>query len=328
MQFFQQNKKVVLFVGILAFIVAVYFIFFTGNDNELGDTAAIVSRDGLVSELSVSPSDLSVGRDLLVMLIELRSLSLDSPFFTNSAFTNLEDFTVPIEAQPLCKSLGRHNPFSSSFTAVSQSLASTSAKEIVSGSRGIIVKSSAFKDPWVAFDKVLSSEKNHDINGINSASFKAFDCGTATVGACSSIMDFLYRAQSVLIKSDFVNKWEDGKQIIFSSKPMKTDTATSKGYKVSFIYFVKEATSGTVRLLAVKPNVRFSYDTVNTDLTTSQIEKELQNMMFDSDLDGLTDLEENCEGAKQIEKTCSTTDKDKRDSNGNGWWDGVEILLN
>src|SRR3989338_7966247 len=285
MQFFQQNKKVVLFVGILAFIVAVYFIFFTGNDNELGDTSAIVSRDGLVSELSVSPSDLSVGRDLLVMLIELRSLSLDSAFFTNSAFTNLEDFTVPIEAQPLGKSLGRHNPF-------------------------------------------LSSEKNHDINGINSASFKAFDCGTATVGACSSIMDFLYRAQSVLIKSDFVNKWEDGKQIIFSSKPMKTDTATSKGYKVSFIYFVKEATSGTVRLLAVKPNVRFSYDTVNTDLTTSQIEKELQNMMFDSDLDGLTDLEENCEGAKQIEKTCSTTDKDKRDSNGNGWWDGVEILLN
>lgn len=328
MQFLQQNKKVALFLGILVFVAAVYFIFFTGKDNESGNTSASGDRDGLVSELSVSPSDLSVGRDLLVMLLELRSLSLDSAFFTNPAFTNLEDFTVVIEAQPLGKALGRRNPFSSSFTPVSQSLASTNAKENGAGSVGIVVKPSAFKDPWVAFDKVLSSEKNHDINGINSASEKPFDCGTATVGACSSLMDFLYRVQSTLIKSDFVNKWEDGKQIIFSSKPMKADTATSKGYKVSFIYFVKDAASGTVRLIGVKPNVRFSYDTVNTDLTNSQIEKELQNMMLDSDLDGLTDVEENCEGAKQTEKICVKTDKDKRDSNGNGWWDGVEVLLN
>jgi hypothetical protein len=48
------------------------------------------------------------------------------------------------------------------------------------------------------------------------------------------------------------------------------------------------------------------------------------NWFTDSDKDGATDRVERCEGANEFNEDCVVTDPNKKDSDGDGWWDGVE----
>ncbi len=59
-----------------------------------------------------------------------------------------------------------------------------------------------------------------------------------------------------------------------------------------------------------------------------QIEAELQAMILDSDKDGLTDMKENCGGSMMGNKTCVKTNPNKDDSDGDGWWDGIDPMVN
>ena len=45
----------------------------------------------------------------------------------------------------------------------------------------------------------------------------------------------------------------------------------------------------------------------------------------DSDMDGLPDINENCEGASQYDPNCIKTNPNEKDSDGDGWWDSIEI---
>ncbi len=110
---FLKNKKVLLFVGIFVLLFIIYKWFFSGSE-PTPDPYALMNptAGGLVSELSASPADAIVGRELLTILLELKSISLDTTLFTPPVFTSLKDWSKPIDPQPLGKSLGRRNPFS------------------------------------------------------------------------------------------------------------------------------------------------------------------------------------------------------------------------
>ena len=49
-----------------------------------------------------------VGADLLVLLLEVKSIELSGDIFNDKAFSNLKDFGIEIAPQPA----GRDNPFS------------------------------------------------------------------------------------------------------------------------------------------------------------------------------------------------------------------------
>ena len=112
MEFFQKNKKIILFLGILAAVIAVYELFFAGGSSSGAGSATDPTAGGLVSELSVSPSDAIVGRELLTMLYRLKSIKIDTTVFSDHTFTSLQDWSRPIDPQPFGKPLGRRNPFS------------------------------------------------------------------------------------------------------------------------------------------------------------------------------------------------------------------------
>ena len=76
MDIFQKYKKVFLFVGIFLAILALYYLFFSGSDSDFQDSALDPVAGGLVSELSVSPSNAIIGREMLLMLAELKSIEL------------------------------------------------------------------------------------------------------------------------------------------------------------------------------------------------------------------------------------------------------------
>lgn len=108
-----RNKKLVLGIIIAVAIFGIYELFFSGPSApapispSAGPQGAPVLGGGLVSEISVSPADEKVGRDLLLMLAELKSTTLDQTFFSDPGFIALKDFSVTIASQPV----GKKNPF-------------------------------------------------------------------------------------------------------------------------------------------------------------------------------------------------------------------------
>ncbi|MDP2593598.1 MAG: hypothetical protein Q8P52_03055 [bacterium] len=101
MEFYKKNKKVILisFAGVLCFSAIYWFMF--------KDDADVSDQDFLVTQVSVSPGDLIVGRELLGLLSRLRITTLDTEFFDRQDFLSLQDFSREITAQPV----GRENPF-------------------------------------------------------------------------------------------------------------------------------------------------------------------------------------------------------------------------
>jgi len=111
MEIFQKNKKVFLIVGIIVVAVILHMFFRAGSSSSTGNSLTDPTADGLVSNLSASPADAIIGRDLLNMLQQLKSISLDTEFFNDKGFSGLIDVSRPIEPQPFGKPLGRSNPF-------------------------------------------------------------------------------------------------------------------------------------------------------------------------------------------------------------------------
>ena len=133
----------------------------------------------------------------------------------------------------------------------------------------------------------------------------------------STYAPFFYGELAKLNKTDFVNVWRDDKQAILSTNPIRTDTADNYSYDKKQIFFIKDISLWKV---------------MNLDISAGSIpkswgaegEKELQSMPIDSDKDGVADRVETCSGAEQYNSRCVKTDPNNRDTNGNGWWDGIE----
>ncbi len=83
----------------LVFTVAIGAWYFLG-----GESAA--PEDGLVTESFTSPAS-EEDRDLVAILLELRSVTLDSAIFSDPVFRSLRDFG----SQIISEKEGRPNPF-------------------------------------------------------------------------------------------------------------------------------------------------------------------------------------------------------------------------
>ena len=67
----------------------------------------IIKSSTPVEDLISSPSDQTVGQDILVLVNKLKTISIDSSFLSSALFTNLKDYRARIN--PEVK--GRTNPF-------------------------------------------------------------------------------------------------------------------------------------------------------------------------------------------------------------------------
>ncbi len=91
----QKYKK--LFIALLVVVlVFIGFQFFKGNTDTSGLTSQPVA--GVVPE---------EGGDLISLLLELKSIKLDTSILQNPVFLTLQDFSVELASEPV----GRLNPF-------------------------------------------------------------------------------------------------------------------------------------------------------------------------------------------------------------------------
>lgn len=96
MDFLKQNQTAILAVVIIIIAFFAYSYFFTGKEANNS-----VLQEEQVS--TVAPAD----QDLISLLLELKSITLDESIFQNPAFKGLQDFSQELVIEPV----GRVNPF-------------------------------------------------------------------------------------------------------------------------------------------------------------------------------------------------------------------------
>lgn len=180
---------------------------------------------------------------------------------------------------------------------------------------------------WALFSKYLSYNKEQNLEGVKSVVYKiASVCeDPKTLIDCKARMGSAYSYGSTLKKENFTNVWSDEKQIILA-----TDfwTESSKdldqyGRFRSIIFFVKGA-DNEWKLLSFSPTKGGA--TNKGAANQEEVDARLIRYTEDNDKDGMPDYEEECIH-KPGDLTCIKTSPKLRDTNGDGWWDGVEALM-
>ena len=95
MNFIKKYQNLFVIVGLIVAAFVVYSIFFTGTNDD-----ALVTQE-------IDASQTAVEQELISLLLELRSITLNTSIFSDSKFQSLEDFSQDIVAEPV----GRSNPF-------------------------------------------------------------------------------------------------------------------------------------------------------------------------------------------------------------------------
>jgi hypothetical protein len=133
----------------------------------------------------------------------------------------------------------------------------------------------------------------------------------------------LLYSMGVVDKNAVTTKWEDENQAIYLTDIKKSEDA--KFYKNEYgrIVFIKEGMQWKVGEVAGSIGLN-----VTKSVSKESAEKMLQEMSLDTDQDGIRDQVEKCEGSKAADPKCVKTDPNNRDTDGNGYWDGVDAIIN
>lgn len=183
------------------------------------------------------------------------------------------------------------------------------------------------KDPaWDTLTLYLAKLKAHDIEGVKKLSYQQSDtCKDSTKQAdCFKLMDSAYLIGSQLKQESYVNRAEDAKQLILTTKIEKDAMSTTTvGLVRGQIVFTKTS-SGAYQILSFDLG-KGLYRT-STSTPVEEVYKNLESAVRDTDKDGMFDDEEKCLGDFAY-PGCKETDPKKNDTDGDGWWDGVEVFF-
>lgn len=181
---------------------------------------------------------------------------------------------------------------------------------------------------WDILQNYITFAKAKNIDGVASLSYqlstscKNYRKDTESKNDCDNKMTSVANMGSTLKKSDYTTTWSDSKQIILSTPFLQADAAADiAGYLHGVIFFVKD--NGNIKVLSFNP-ARGIFLPKSATTTEAQITTKLKAAVADEDQDGIEDQVENCIRA---DTSCTKTNPTKRDTNGDGFWDGVEALF-
>ena len=179
---------------------------------------------------------------------------------------------------------------------------------------------------WELFQKYLSYNKSKNLEGVRSIVYRVAPVceDSQTRIECEGRMGAAYAYGSTLRKADFVNAWTDERQTILSTdfKIEADDSAIARNRAI--IFFLRDA-SGDLKLLSFSPvkGAVASRGPASEEELTDRIIIYTE----DKDEDGISDYEEECIGAPE-DQNCVKTSPKLRDTDGDGLWDGIEVLIN
>ena len=142
---------------------------------------------------------------------------------------------------------------------------------------------------------------------------------------CESRMNSAYQYGSRLKKEDFVNVWQDEKQIILSTDFWIEDKPDLDmlGRFRAIVYFVRDD-KGDLKLLSFSPSKGGA--TIKGEASQEELDARVIRWTEDNDIDGIDDYSEECLNTKEGQD-CMKTDPRVRDTDLDGLWDGTEALM-
>lgn len=182
----------------------------------------------------------------------------------------------------------------------------------------------SLNDPWAIIDKIKDYSKNRNKAGFDSLVYDPEKMSCDNKKECESMFKFLdVMLFDSLNKNDYVDRWEDNKQMILVSKLMPIDNADEKSGSINHLFFAKDD-KGNLKFIGYDSS-GLGFSRKGTNRSDSVLEADIQAAIADVDKDGLSDQKEKCENYfNEYIKDCKVTDPAKRDTDGDGWWDGVE----
>ncbi|MDQ5893237.1 MAG: hypothetical protein QG640_248 [Patescibacteria group bacterium] len=184
-------------------------------------------------------------------------------------------------------------------------------------------QSTSDTDLWVVYDKMTDAVKNVDVDAYNKVVYEPIPAEEVSMFKQSASM---FYPMLQIKKEDYVNKWQDAKQAIYSTELKELNNSTTYGYSLSSVSFIND--KGAWKVLSESSMNSMSTPKNAVGKTGAQIQAELREAMADTDEDGVTDQKELCAGSQASNKNCKKTDPKKRDTNGDGIWDGIEAYIN
>ncbi len=115
----------------------------------------------------------------------------------------------------------------------------------------------------------------------------------------------------------------DDKQIILSGDYYESLEGGSPSFTRGALYFVREGAN--IKFLSLNPFLGAIVVREENEATTT-VRDRLLDATEDSDLDYIYDVFEKCVGMSTL-PDCVKTDTNKRDTNGDGYWDSIEALF-
>ncbi len=177
---------------------------------------------------------------------------------------------------------------------------------------------------WDHFQKYLSYNQSLKLDQVKSAVYKISPvCDIQFANPeCIDRMNAAYSYGKELKKEDFAKVWSDKKQIVLATE-FKLETegeAIRRGRSILFFIYTE---GGELKLLSFSP---FKGAVIGKGTASDQelIDK-VTTYTNDQDEDGMPDYDEECLGTTNTD--CVKTNPKIRDTDQNGWWDGVQALM-
>jgi hypothetical protein len=176
---------------------------------------------------------------------------------------------------------------------------------------------------WGIFQGYLERLQIHDVEGANVLARKPLEwelcMDQGSEGACQEMLDLAYREGAGVERRDLVDVWADENQLIMGANPVASPEGEGESpptrYSKIALMFLRNA-EGEIKFLMLQST---SWVENSSEVQGPQISSRL----IDSDQDGLSDYDENC---TQNDPPCEQpTDPLKRDTDGDGYWDGIEV---
>jgi hypothetical protein len=204
----------------------------------------------------------------------------------------------------------------------------TSTEEVEISEAEAITNLSIRDRAWNVLTSYLDRARNHDIAGVKALSHEqSATCADAKLQKeCFALMDNVFEISKEMKKENFVNVWQDKNQIILSTELEKVKVEDLDGYERGYAYFTVDE-DNNIKVLNFNPNRGWYIDPKVGTTTSESIKLRFEAMMLDTDEDGLPDEQESCSGSYLGDPHCTLTDPKLRDTDKDGWWDGVEYFF-
>lgn len=181
---------------------------------------------------------------------------------------------------------------------------------------------------WEVFNSYVEAASAKDVGKIEDLSYQlSAACKTLPQGApCEAALANVAAVGSKFKKEEMSILLSDDKQAILSSPYRTEETDIARGVLRKVIYFAKVNGEPKVLYFTQPDEITYTFLDKKATTTTAEIDQRLLERTKDSDQDGLPDEVETCTYLGDT-KDCVKTDPSNRDTDGDGWWDGVEIYL-